>query len=194
MQLKRELRANKSKEIQGKSLAFPCILLAEMGLFNALRRIQIKKSLRSQLAFRVVSPEALKRDPLHSPCRRTCQRRGQVLEMGSDITRISVLEKLLQGSYSVSCWQRKFRMLWRRETGPEASWRACPGYPRVSAQRATARGGEVKKALFLRPSRPPAALPGLVSEAARRGWPGQARPGRERLRDESEAARQQLTL
>jgi hypothetical protein len=102
----------------------------------------------------------------------------------------------IAGSHSVSCWHRKFRMLWRRGTGPKRHGRACPGYPRVSAQRTTARSGEAKKALFLRPSRPRAALPGLVSEAARRGWPeqalGQARPGRERLRDESEAARQQL--
>jgi hypothetical protein len=75
------------------------------------------------------------------------------------------------GPYSVSCWQ-KFRMLWRRGTGPKRHGRACPGYPRVSAQRATARGGEGKKALFLRPSRPRAALPGLVSEAARRGMAG----------------------
>jgi hypothetical protein len=100
----------------------------------------------------------------------------------------------IASSHSVSCWQRKFRMLWRRGTGPKRHGRACPGYPRVSAQRTTARGGEVEKALFLRPLRPCAALPALVSEAARRGWPGQARPGRERLRDESEAARQQLTL
>jgi hypothetical protein len=87
---------------------------------------------------------------------------------------------------------KKFRMLWRRGTGPKRHGRACPGYPRVSAQRTTARSGEVEKALFLRPLRPRAALTGLVSGTARRGWPEQARPGRERLRDESEAARQQL--
>jgi hypothetical protein len=43
-------------------------------------------------------------------------------------------------------------------------------------------GGEVKKLCFWGHC-DHAALPGLVSEAARRGWPGQARPGRERLRD-----------
>jgi hypothetical protein len=41
----------------------------------------------------------------------------------------------IAGSYSVSCWQQKFRMLWRRETGPKPHGRASPGYPRVSAQR-----------------------------------------------------------
>jgi len=34
----------------------------------------------------------------------------------------------------------------------------------------------------------------LVSEAARRGLPGQARPWRQRLRGESEAAKQPSTL
>src|ERR1700691_3330345 len=76
MQLKRELRANKSKEIQGKSLAFPWIPLAELGLFNELRRIQIKNPLRPHLAFRVVGRSLSARSPLHSPCRRTRQRRG----------------------------------------------------------------------------------------------------------------------
>jgi hypothetical protein len=47
IQLKRELRANKSKENQGKSLAFPWIPLAESGLFNQLREKKIKKSSRS---------------------------------------------------------------------------------------------------------------------------------------------------
>jgi hypothetical protein len=37
-----ELRARKSKENQGKSLALPWIPLAELGLFKGLRRIQIK--------------------------------------------------------------------------------------------------------------------------------------------------------
>jgi hypothetical protein len=36
---------NKSKEIQGKRLGFPWIPLAESGLINGLRRIQIKKGL-----------------------------------------------------------------------------------------------------------------------------------------------------
>jgi hypothetical protein len=39
-----ELGARKSKENQGKVLAFPCIPLAESRLFKDLRRIQIKKS------------------------------------------------------------------------------------------------------------------------------------------------------
>jgi hypothetical protein len=40
----RESTVSKSKENQGKRLAFPCIPLAESGLFNGLWRIQIKKS------------------------------------------------------------------------------------------------------------------------------------------------------
>jgi hypothetical protein len=44
VQLKGELGARKSKENQGKILAFPWIPLAESGLFKGLRRIQIKKS------------------------------------------------------------------------------------------------------------------------------------------------------
>ena len=40
----RELTASKSKENQGKRLAFPWIPLVESGLFNGLWRIQIKKS------------------------------------------------------------------------------------------------------------------------------------------------------
>jgi hypothetical protein len=44
VQLGRELAARKSKENQGKRLAFPWIPLAESGLFNGLRRKQIKKS------------------------------------------------------------------------------------------------------------------------------------------------------
>jgi hypothetical protein len=39
-----QTNAKKTKEIQAKKLAFPWISLAELGLFNALRRIQIKKS------------------------------------------------------------------------------------------------------------------------------------------------------
>ena len=40
----RELAASQSKENQGKRLGFPWIPLAELGLFNGLQRIQIKKS------------------------------------------------------------------------------------------------------------------------------------------------------
>jgi hypothetical protein len=53
MQLKRELRANKSKEKQGKLLVFPWIYLAESGLFKELRRIQIKKTVPPQLALQI---------------------------------------------------------------------------------------------------------------------------------------------
>src|ERR1700677_4733039 len=71
----------------------------------------------------------------------------------------------IAGSYSVSCWQQKFRMLWRRETGPKRHGRACPG-THAFRRRERRLGGEVKKASFLRPSRQRAALPGHVSEAA----------------------------
>src|ERR1700689_3774637 len=95
------------------------------------------------------------------------------------ITRASVFAKQLPALIALAVG-KKFRMLWRRGTGPKRHGRACPGYPRVSAQGTTARGGGVKKALFLRPLRPRAALPGLVSEAARRGWGGEAPAGRGR--------------
>jgi hypothetical protein len=39
-----KINASKSKEMQGKELAFPWIPLVESGLFNGLQRIQIKKS------------------------------------------------------------------------------------------------------------------------------------------------------
>jgi hypothetical protein len=39
-----ELDARKAKKNQGKTLGFPWISLAESGLFNGLRGIQIKKS------------------------------------------------------------------------------------------------------------------------------------------------------
>src|SRR3984957_15685813 len=42
-----EVPPRKSKENQGKKLAFPCFPLAESGLFNGLQRIQIKKSGRA---------------------------------------------------------------------------------------------------------------------------------------------------
>src|ERR1700733_1429769 len=97
---------------------------------------------------------------------------------GKTIAWIPIFENYLSALIAFCCWRQKFRMLWRRETGPKRHGRACPGYPRVSAQRTTARGGEGEKALFLRPLGPCAALPGLVSEAARRGWAGETRPGR----------------
>src|ERR1700691_2466554 len=106
---------------------------------------------------------------------------------GKTIAWIPIFESDLSPLIAFCCWQQKSRMLWRRETAPKRHGRACPAYPRVSAQRTTARGGEVKKALFLRASRPRAAAPGLVSGAARRGWAGQTRPGRGRLPDEAEA-------
>src|ERR1700690_3366426 len=74
---------------------------------------------------------------------------------------------------------QKFRMLWRRETGPKRHGRACPGYPRVSAQRTTARGGEVKKALFLRPLRPRAARCLNSSLRRRGGVEGGDKPGQD---------------
>jgi hypothetical protein len=46
VQPKRELLESKSKEKQGKVLAFPWIPLVESGLFNGLQRKKIKKSLR----------------------------------------------------------------------------------------------------------------------------------------------------
>jgi hypothetical protein len=69
MQLKREFRARKSKEIQGKSLHFLGFLWWNLDFFNALQRIQIKKSFSLQLALRVVGPEPLKRVPSRSQTR-----------------------------------------------------------------------------------------------------------------------------
>jgi hypothetical protein len=91
----------------------------------------------------------------------------------------------MRGCYSVNCWQRKFRMLWRRKTGPKRPGRACPGHPRVSAQRTTARGRRGHKNVVsevlatIRCCR--------ASSLRRRGVdgrvkPGQARPGRQRRR------------
>jgi hypothetical protein len=48
MQPTREFPPNKSKENQGKKLAFPWIPLADSGLFNGLQRIQIKKFLAAE--------------------------------------------------------------------------------------------------------------------------------------------------
>jgi hypothetical protein len=39
----RQINPRQSKEIQTKKLGFPWIPLAELGLFNGLRRFQIKK-------------------------------------------------------------------------------------------------------------------------------------------------------
>jgi hypothetical protein len=44
MQLQGERRARKSKENQGKVLGFPCIPLADSGLFKGLQRIQMEKT------------------------------------------------------------------------------------------------------------------------------------------------------
>src|ERR1700733_2699434 len=148
-----------------------------MGLFNALRRIQIKKSLRSPTRVPGCGPGGSQARPAPFSLPPDLPTAGLVLAVGSDIPRVSFLEKLLQGSSSVSCWQQKFPMLWRRETGPKRHGRACPGYPRVSAQRTTARGGEGKKALFLRPLRPRAARC-LDSSLRRRGVGGGGGGGR----------------
>ena len=40
---------------------------------------------------------------------------------------VTVFQNETNGSYGVSCWQRKFRMLWRRETGPKRHGRDKPG-------------------------------------------------------------------
>jgi hypothetical protein len=44
MQPAREWAARQSKEIKGKTLAFPFISFSESGLFKGLQQIQIKKS------------------------------------------------------------------------------------------------------------------------------------------------------
>jgi hypothetical protein len=41
----RQINPSKTKEFQGKKLGFPWIPSADSGLFNGLRRIQIKKIL-----------------------------------------------------------------------------------------------------------------------------------------------------
>src|ERR1700678_2836134 len=97
---------------------------------------------------------------------------------GKNIAWIPIFENDLSALIAFCCWQQKFRMLWRRETGPKRPGRACPGYPRVSAQRTTARGGEVKKALFRRPLRPRAARC-LDSSLRRRGVDGRDKPGQD---------------
>jgi hypothetical protein len=72
MQLKRELRANKFKEMQGKSLACPWIPLVEFGLFNTLQRIQIKKSSSAPTRVSACGPEPSQaRSPLYSPAARS---------------------------------------------------------------------------------------------------------------------------
>jgi hypothetical protein len=96
MQLKRELRANESKENQGKSLAFPWIPLAKSGLFNALQRIQIKNFSSGPTRVPGCGPEPLKRVPrsiLPSP---NPPAAGLSSLDTKNITRISVLENLLR--------------------------------------------------------------------------------------------------
>src|ERR1700733_2847461 len=99
------------------------------------------------------------------------------------IAHVPVFCKLISDCYSVSCWQQKFRMLWRRETGPEASWPGLSELPTRFGAESDVKGSVRSKKRCFWGHCDHGALPGLVSEAARRGWPGQARPGRERLRD-----------
>jgi hypothetical protein len=96
IQLKREHRANESKENQGKSLAFPWIPLAESGLFNALERIQIKKF--SSAPTRLSGCGTESSNPFSRsipPVAEPASGGGLVRLMGRDITHISVLEKPL---------------------------------------------------------------------------------------------------
>jgi hypothetical protein len=97
MQLKRELSANKCKEMQVKSLAFPFIPFSELGLFNGLQAIQIKKSASAPTRVPGCGPERLKRiAKLRPPYRQTANGQDLVLQIRRHITLISVLEKLLQ--------------------------------------------------------------------------------------------------
>src|ERR1700733_15872433 len=142
-----------------------------MRLFNALRRIQIKKSLQSPTHAPGCEPRGSQARPAPFSLPPDLPTAGLVLEMGSDIPRISVLEELLQGSSSVSCWQQKFPMLWRRETGPKRHGRACPTATHAFRRRERRLGAvRSKKRCFLGHRDYAAALPGLVSGAARRGW------------------------
>src|SRR5277367_5638610 len=63
----RQINASKTKEIQAKRLGFPWIPLAGSGLFNGLRRIQIKKSFPMShcgpTATRISSTALDKREP-----------------------------------------------------------------------------------------------------------------------------------
>jgi hypothetical protein len=52
---------------QAKSFGFPWIPLAELGLFNGLWRIQIKKLPRAELAFQIVLPTIPNAMSLPSP-------------------------------------------------------------------------------------------------------------------------------
>jgi hypothetical protein len=63
VRLRRQINPKESKEIQEKTLGFPWIPLAESGLINGLRRIQIKKSFpchtvteKPQIAFLAPTP------------------------------------------------------------------------------------------------------------------------------------------
>ncbi len=58
-----QINPRKTKQNQAKRLGFPCILLAELGLFNGLQRIQIKKPPRIRLASQVVRKD-LRRLPV----------------------------------------------------------------------------------------------------------------------------------
>jgi hypothetical protein len=97
MQLERELSANKCKEMQVKSLAFPFIPFAEFGLFNGLQAIQIKKSASAPTRVPGCELEPLKRiAKLRPPYRQTANGQDLVLQIRRHITLISVLGKLLQ--------------------------------------------------------------------------------------------------
>jgi hypothetical protein len=45
---------------------------------------------------------------------------------GKTIAWIPISEKDSSALIAFCCWQQKFRMLWRRETGPKRPGRACP--------------------------------------------------------------------
>jgi hypothetical protein len=96
MQLKREFRARKSKEIQGKSLAFPWIPFVESVLFNALQRIQIKNFFSASTRVPGCGLGPLMRVPrsiLPSP---NPPAAGLSSLNGKNIARISVFERFLR--------------------------------------------------------------------------------------------------
>ena len=64
---------NKSKEIQRKTLGFPWIPLAESGLINGLRRIQVKNLSRVTLCLKSNKSRRRRRRPRHLPVRRPWQ-------------------------------------------------------------------------------------------------------------------------
>jgi hypothetical protein len=80
IQLNGELGQNKSKENQAKILGFPWIYSSDSGLFNGLRRIQIKNSVPRQLAFEVVGQHLTRLPPLRfsSPLDRSMGGLGSV--------------------------------------------------------------------------------------------------------------------